>query len=175
MNTSLNISEDLVLELAATKIAAEVIDKGDIEDYVQNVIRKKVESLVANSLVPSVNSALNSEIEKIMSSAVTPVNIWGEQVPAPTTIRNALYERARVYFNEKVDASGTPWAGYGAISRGEMMFTKHAANAFSEAIKQNMVNVIGAFKDAFKDDVAKLSTKYIDDLIKVRTKKDQGN
>lgn len=175
MNTSLNISEDLVLELAATKIAREVIDSGDIEDFAQSIIRDEIKSLFAKNLVPAVDSVLKDEIEKVMSSEVTPINIWGEPVAEATTIRAAIHERARVYFNEKVNASGDRWDGYGAITRGEMMFTKYAANAFSEAIKQNMVNVIGAFKDAFKDDVAARTSKYVDDLIKVRTQKDQVN
>ena len=169
----LNISEDLVLELAATKIAREVIDSGDIEDFAQSIIRDEVKSLFAKNLVPAVDSVLKDEIEKVMSSEVTPVNIWGEQVAAATTIKAAIHERARVYFSEIVNEAGQP-TSYNGKPRGWWMFKKHASDAFSDAVNQNMVNVIGAFKDALKDDIASLNSKYIDELIKVRSLKDQS-
>ena len=50
------------------------------------------------------------------------------------------------------------------------MYEKIAGEEFNKAIKQNLVNLVGAFKDALSESAVKITKEHINSLIKVSTK-----
>jgi hypothetical protein len=122
---------------------------------------------VKTHLISKVDEILMREMERIMSTEITPVNIFGDREGKPTTIRATLAERAKVFWEEKVNGEGRR-ESYGGSPRYEWLFNRVIKDEFEKVVKQNIVNMVGAFKDALKADAATVTAKHIDDLIKVK-------
>lgn len=168
-----NITRDEILNLAAQKLADQYSDESDLCEYARKLIAERVEATVKASVMSKVDAILSAEMERIMSHEIIPITIWGERCGPPTTLRAALHERAMNYWMEKVGDDGKPSTGWGATPRHEWMLKKYAGAAFDEAIKQNIINVLGALKDAIRADGYKQVDDALNELLRVKSLKEQ--
>lgn len=146
------------------------------EDSIYESIRRQVDAKVSDALSKGLNGAIEKAINEVMERAldaeVTPINIWGERDGSPTTIRNALHERAKNFWNEKVDNKGEK-SSYGGRPRYEHVLGVITAKEFDTQIKQNIINVAAAIKDAVRGDFYKQVDEKLNEFFKVSSLEDQ--
>lgn len=164
-----NITREEVLELAANKLADRHENSEELEGLAVRIINKRIEEMFATSLNATINTALNTELSRILSEEVIPVDMWGKPTGEPTTIRAALHSHAMRFWNERVNEEGKVTDYYGAKPRHEQLFARVANDEFAKAVKQDIVNLVGAFKDAMVANAAKITKEHIDSLINVKT------
>ena len=163
METPFNITKEEVLELAAQKLFNAYCGEPDLEEIATGMIKERIETLFAASLRERVDKFLDEEMEKLLSQEITPVDIWGEKHGTPTTIRAVLAQRARDFWNVKLDSEGRE-CHYGT-ARHEILFKKIVKDEFDKAVKGNIEVMVGAFKEALKADAATVTAAHIDKLI----------
>lgn len=163
------ITKEEITELAATKIADSLLDADVIEVSVAKKIEARLENLFGTKIKTRVDSFLSEEMTRILSKEIHPVDIYGEKTGEPTSIQAVLAERAKVFWDTKVDEKGNPAGSWGAVPRHEHLFRKIVNEEFEKAVKQNIVNLVGAFKDALSASANKITQEHIDSLIKVNT------
>lgn len=164
------ITREEILDLAAQKLANEFADQESLENRISKLINQKVEEASKSRIIPAVDAALKAEMDTLLNKEIVPIDIWGQKAGEPTTVRAAFIEHARNYWDAKVDNEGKPSTYYQAKPRHQYFFEKIAGEQFSKAVEQNIVNLVGAFKDSLKADVAAQMSNHIDTLIKVKTK-----
>lgn len=157
-----NITREEILELAAQKLADSAADYEDLHSSAHREIKERIHA----KLFPKVDEAISAELERLLSSEIAPVNIWGEKVGEPTTIRSALHQRAKDYWSQKVNGDGKPNDGYGGKPRAEWMFEKIVRDEFTAAIKGNAEEITKAFKAAMKETAMANIAAKVDELFK---------
>lgn len=162
-----SITQSEIRDLSAQKVAEFIL--GNDAEKLNNAINKEIEFRVKDKFDNHANRLiedfLNKEMEKIVSQRVIPVDIWGTQVGKPTTLRDALAERAKEFWSTKVDEDGKPTT-WGGIPRSERLMRKIMAEEFANAIKTNVHVIVAEFKKALQTDAIKIVTEHIDKLIK---------
>ena len=170
MNTPFEITKEEVLELAAKKLVECFADDGSISDQATEMIREKIKEAFANRLTKRIDEFLYEEMEKLLNQEITPVDMWGDKIGKPTTIRAQLAERARIFWDVKVNGDGKE-ESWGGTPRHEVLFRRICQDKFSEAIKENADVIATEFKAALKADAARISAEHIDKLITVRPRR----
>lgn len=165
------ITREEVLKLVVDKMVDDVWrEAGDTVEIVNRIIREKVDGQIGKNLDAKIDAALTAEMERLMTVEIVPVSIWGERTGSPTTLRDALSERARLFWDVRVDKDGKPTGDYYGKPRHEHLFAKIVNDEFNRVVQQNVTNIIGAFKDAVKADAARITNEHIDKLIAVKTR-----
>lgn len=141
------ITKDDVLRLCAERILEQV--ESDVADSIRDMVRSKVRDTIEVEVHKSISIALKEEMERILTSPITPVNMWGERTGSPTTIRDQLAMRAKHFFEEKVNQRGEA-ESYGGRPRYEVAYTQLAQKAFDEAIKANMETIALTVKQSVR-------------------------
>lgn len=154
----------LIAESAAQKLADDIAQSGDIPDRVDAIIRERIESAIGKGLDKRIEAALTKEMDAILREVITPVNIWGERSGQPTTLRDALAERARVFWDVKVDKDGKP-SDYGGKPRHEQLMGRLLNEEFNAAIRENATEIVSAFKTAVRGNAATLLAEHIEKLM----------
>lgn len=164
-------------ELNKEEINAAIIDKavgqllGD-SDFLYERIDAEVGKLIRDAIAKRLNDAVENTLNTIMTQAldteVSPVNIWGEREGKPTTLRAALHDRAAKFWSEKVNKKGEI-SNYGGKPRYEYVLSEIVGSEFNAAIKQNIVNIAGAVKDAVRNDFYDAVDKNLNDLFKIKS------
>lgn len=160
------------------QIIEQAVDRiyGD-EENIYHRIRDRVDARLNDALAKGLNSAIENAINEVMERAlddeIQPVNIWGEREGQPTTIRGALHERAKNFWHEKVDGKGEK-STYGGRPRYEHVLGIITAKEFDTQIKQNIINIAGAIKDAVRADFYKQVDEKLNEFFKVTSKDDQA-
>lgn len=174
----LNIDPKDVLELAAQKVASAILaEHDDLYETVTNRIEAFVNSVVTDevrqSMVETIDAKMAEETEKVLAAEIVPLNIWGEAKGEPTTLRDQIHKRALEYWEEKVerDRNNTGRykpSSYGGTPRHKLVFQDVAQIAFEDAMKANVTEMVRAFRDAMRKDVAAVAVKHIDSIINGR-------
>lgn len=164
---ALGFSEEKLLDLAAQKIADAYYDSDGLTYRAEQLFEQRVSAAVPKNLDQKIDDLLNAEMEKILREEIVPVNIWGEREGQPTTIRNQIADRARTFWDVKVDKDGKVTT-YGGKPRHEHLLSRIVNEEFEKVIKQNVVNVVGALKIAAKAHADKITEEAIDKLIAVK-------
>lgn len=159
-----NITREEVLELAANKVADQMADYEETQGLVNKLIRERVEQAFKESLTKRVDALLNETVLKLVDETVTPVDIWGERTGPPTTIRQALAQRARDFWLVKVNADGKE-ATYNGTERWKMFLQQVSKEEFTKAIQENIESIVTGFKEALRADTGKLLGEHIERLI----------
>lgn len=159
-----------ILEIAAQKMVNQLADHEELENLASNRIRERVDAIIKEKFNSKIDEFLKAEMDKIMSSTVTPINMWGEKTGEPTTIRDALAIKAKEFWTQGVDNNGNPSDGWGNTPRYQYLFRQISTDTFAEAVKQNITNLVGAFKVAMSDHATKITQEHIDKIIQVKTK-----
>jgi len=155
--------------MAASKIADEYAgdDYDNIGKRVETIIQQRVKEAFERGLSIRIDAFLQTEMERLISQEIAAVNIWGEKTGKPTTIRDCLAERARIFWEVKVNKDGRE-ESYGGTPRFEQVMKKILQEQFTEAIKANAEAILSEFKKAVREDAVQTVTKHIDNLIKVK-------
>jgi hypothetical protein len=171
------ITKEELLEIAAKKLIENLsLDESDLVEYARGQVLETIKTSLAQKVVSEVDSVLKKHMDALLENEIIPVTIWGEKCGNPTTIKAALHERTRDYWNTKVDKnSGNPASDsyYNTITRAEWLASKVAAAEFDGVIKQNLVNIVAAFKDALREDAAKKIDSMLNELLRVKSLKDK--
>lgn len=167
----IKFNEEQLLNLAVVKICDQYIESDELSKRVESLIQKRLNEVFSERLLSKVDSFISEEMTKLLAKEVAPVNLWGEQVGKPTTIRDALAERAREFWNQKVNADGKATTNdYYSKPRHEYLFGKIISDEFAKAVSQDTINIIGALKTALKDNMSQTLNNKLDELIKVKIK-----
>jgi len=167
LQTPFGITREEVLELAARKLADAFSDDGEIEGQATRMIRERIETAFAQKLTARIDDFLTTEMQRLLGEELNPVDIFGERTGKPTTIRATLAERARVFWDVRVDCKGKA-ESYGGRPRHEVLFTQIVNDEFVKAIQSTTNEIVGAFKAALKADAAKITAAHIDKLINLK-------
>lgn len=168
---SIGITREEILSLAASKLVDQ-ITQGDecAAASVEHEAQKQIQEIVKSHAAKKVEAVLSAHMDEILKKEFVPVNLWGEPTAKPTTIREQLEVRARDYWSTKVDSSGNPGDYYSNKTRAEWLFGKLVATEFSNAVAQNVTNIVGALKDALTKEAQESVLKHINSIIQVKTK-----
>jgi hypothetical protein len=161
------ITKDELLDLTATKLADQFSDLPEITERAQNLIGERVKELFESSLKNKIDAFLVGEMEKLISQEIHPVDMWGEKTGKPTTIKAQLAIRARDFWDLKVDEQGKE-SSYGGQPRHQYLLKKVAREEFEKAVRENIEEMVSAFKEAVRADAVKMATEHIDKLITLR-------
>jgi len=171
----INIDPKDVLELAAQKVADNVLSQyEDLYEIVTTRIKEEINSVITKevrqSMTEVVDKTLADELQKVLSQEIVPVDMWGERVGEPTTIKEQLHKRALVYWEERVEKDNNNRGhyrvtSYGGQPRHKIVFQDVAQEAFDAAIKENVNEMVKAFRDAVRKDACAVVTENIDKII----------
>lgn len=164
------ITKEEIIELAAQKLADQMADQESLSESVESKIEGRIEKLFATSLNAKVDAFLDKEMSAILSKEICPVDIYGERTGEPTTIKAVLAKRAREFWDIKVNEDGKPSDYYSTKPRHQWLFEKIVKEQFAEAVKQNITNLVGEFKNAISDSAVKITKEHIDKLIQVKSR-----
>lgn len=167
MTTPFEITKEEVLNLAAQKLVDAYGGDPDLSETAERMIREKTEKMFAEKMVQRIDEFLTTEMEKLMSQEIVPVNIWGERDGKPTTIRATLAERARKFWDVKIREDGRE-CEYGGTARHETLMKQIVKDKFTEAVAANAELIVSEFKKAITADATKMVTDHINKLIKTK-------
>jgi len=156
-----DISREEILEVVSNKLiethfshySDDFCNQADaFTEVVSKRIEDKVSALVPKNLEEVISKALNDAMQSILDETVQPVDIFGDRKGEPTTIRQALADRAKAYWLEKIDSNGRPCGRYGGGQpRCEVMLKEHLKDAFTVAIGENRNEIISSLRAALKE------------------------
>lgn len=164
-NNPFGITRDEVLNLCAEKILSQVDES--IHDAVFSLVREKVNDKIDRSVKDAITDTLNKEMERILTSPITPVNIWGEATGKPTNIRDQLLERAKAFFEESVDSALKP-SGYGGKPRYQRIYENLAQEQFSKAIATHVTEIAASVKSCVRDNLWKSLNSALNEKFAIR-------
>lgn len=167
METPFNITKEEVLNLAAQKLFDAYCGEPDLSETAERLVEAKVNEECAKNLTNRIDAFLTSEMERLVSQEIVPVDIWGDKAGSATTIRAQLAKRAREFWAVSVNEDGRE-SSYGGSPRSEMLMKKVLKDEFAKAVKESADVIIGEFKAALKVDATKLVTDHIDKLINIK-------
>jgi hypothetical protein len=174
MENPFNITREEIIELAANKIADRYGEESDLSSSINKQVSSRIESVFKTNLNEKIDAFMNAEMSALLSKEIIPVDMWGDEVGEPTTLRAAVTKHAKEFWDDKVDSNGTlSRNGYGCKPRHEYLFQKLAAEAFTEAMKQNIVNILGALKDSIRADAYASVDRSLSELLKVKSLSEQ--
>ena len=160
---------EMVLDRAARMVADEA-HREDLNEYVKTEIRKRIESAFTTTLNTQVDTLLSETLQKMIDTVVQPVDIWGDKVGEPTTIRTTLMEKARDFWLTKVDQTGKPnttsYSSTTLKTRAEWMIGNVVASEFAEHVKLHMTTILEALKVGLRQDALRMVNAHLDNLIK---------
>ncbi len=164
-----------VLELAAKKAADGILEQyDDLASLAESRIEERINSIISDkmraSMAATIDDKLQAEIEKVLQQKIVPVDIWGEAKGEPSTLREQLHKRALEYWEERVEADRNrrghyKVTSYGGQPRHKVVFQDVAQQAFEEAMRANINEMVRAFRDAMKADLAKVVSDHIGKII----------
>jgi urocanate hydratase len=172
----ITISHEAIADLAAQKLADEIAGEFSISEHVNTEINRRIEVAFGKLIPKKIDEAISGALEKAMSQSINPVDIWGDPVGEATSIREQLGQRAKKFWETMVDHEGKPAKSesyYGmsrAVSRAEWMLGKIVAEEFATQVRQNAINILGAFKDKLSENAKAAIDKHLDELIRVKTR-----
>jgi len=169
------ISREEILNLAAQKLADEFChEESDLQTMASKLVEKRVSEALAESMKTRINSFMDAEMERLVQQVIVPVDMWGDATGKPTTIRESLAAKAVKYWSEKVDNEGKlNDSSYYGKPRHEWLFRKIVGEEFEKAVKQNIVNLIAAFKDAVRESEKNKIDSYLNEFLKVKSNGDK--
>lgn len=166
-NNPYGITREEILDLAASKLAEQMSDFAELESKATKLITERVKDIIQNGVTAKVDTFLNDEMTRIVSQEINPVNIYGEREGKPTTLKAILSQRAKDFWDVKVNADGKSDC-YGGKPRSEWLFAKIVDEEFRKAIAANLESIVGAFKAALQRDAQAMVVSHIEKLIKLK-------
>lgn len=174
--TQIEFDQAQLLDLAAQKLADGYRDEGELYDRADSIIRKRIDDLFKEKINDLVDAALTSKLEEVMNQTIQPVDIFGDKTGEPTTIKGALVDKAKDFWNTKVDSNGKPidkeryYSRNSTKTRAEWLLGRIVSEEFASQVKANATQITGAFKEAMAKDAHDMIDKHINALIKTKVR-----
>lgn len=165
MDNPFGITKEEVLNLCATRLIARVDE--EINETVLSLVQTHIRGVVERQTQEAVSKALDAEIQRILESKITPVDMWGEPTGEATTIRDQLHKRAVNFLSEKVDKDGKPMP-YGGAPRYQRIYAELANTAFSKAVSENIETIAAAVKKSVRDTIWRDLDTALNNTFKVK-------
>jgi hypothetical protein len=171
--TTFDIDATAVLDLAAQKLADEIGSQVTISEKVDRIIAQRIDEAMKTIVNGKIDQIIDAQLEKMLNQTIQPVSIWGDKVGEPTTIASALSERAKEFWNTKVDSNGKVIAKDSyyfreAKTRAEYMLGKYVADEFAGLVKTHATGILAALKDKLREDAHASIDKHLNELIRVK-------
>lgn len=172
----LKIDADEIRTAVIARCVDEIMGNWDesITSMVSKSLREKIDSKVTNLMNDKIDTMLTDAVKSTLDESITPVNTWGEKVGETTTLKAVIHERARDFWNTKVNKDGAPSQYSSSKPRWEHLLGEELRGAFSDAIKKDMVNIAGSLKDAVRSDFYGAIDKGLNDIFKIKSIGDQS-
>lgn len=168
---NLKIDDQKLTELVVQE-AAEHLLHGDenLHDLVATVVANRVEKYIEKHVEKIIQETLEKEFAELLNKEYDICNVWGEKTGQVTTLKDRLHERAIGFWDQRVEKRNGKWVPttYGGTPRHEVMMKEALELAFASALKENMTEVVKAFKATVKKDLMATVTKNLDDLFRVK-------
>lgn len=148
----------------------------DISGLVKEEVKRRVDVIFLERAEAQLNAAVDAAISNGFDLEYQRVNSWGQPEGERTTVRKQLDKLVQGYWNERVDPrTGKPTdSTYTFVSRAEHLMTQICAKDFSENLKAAALNVTGALKDGFRNQLAAQMDQMLEQLFRVKSLQDQG-
>lgn len=156
----LGLTEDRVLARVVDEFAAQF----DLQDMARAAVDRIVSAELKKKASSAVDDALSAEMQRLLNETVTPVDIFGEKVGEPTTIRAMLALRSKEYWEEPVNAAGKPQKGFGSKSRGRWMLEQMQVDAMKAALREEAEVVVQAFRERLSKDLRANTENILRDM-----------
>lgn len=161
---------EMVLDRAAQKLADDAARGEYIVPRVQVKIDELIAKVIAEKLTSRIDEVLTSTLEEQLNTVVTPVDIFGERVGEPTTIRETLSARAKNFWDTKVDSRGKPTNGHSyhnkTQTRAEFLIGQMVSENFLNEIKTNATAIAATLKETIRKDAHEMIDKHINSLVR---------
>ena len=145
-------------------------------DHVRAEINTRIDKLFSERVEAALTSAIDAAVKDGFEREYHAVDSFGKKAGETTSIKAELERMISRYWSERVDVkSGKPSEStYSSVSRAEYLMTKICAEDFSKAMKASALNVTGALKDGFRNQIGKHMDNMLDSLFKIKSLQDQG-
>jgi hypothetical protein len=167
---NLEINAEQIIEQAASRLADEAYENVNALEMLEAEISRRIDKFLGETASKVMEDTLRREMKGLMVRKFQPVNQWGERQGAATSLRDELQNRAAEFWQVRVDKEGKP-ASYGGEPRHQHMFKVIAQEQFAAAITENIDVVIEGFRNALRQDAAKMLGEHIEKFIKSPSKK----
>lgn len=164
----LNVTQQEVVDLAATKLADSIGDTEHIYSTARQMIEKKVTEMVNGRLKVNVDEFLQKELNRIADAEFERLTEFGEPTGKKISIRSILAEQSKNYWTQKVNCEGKPSDGYGGKERFKWFIETALKSEFENAISTNAKVVVDEFAVQLKDAGSQLVQSNIQKLFKNR-------
>lgn len=155
--------------------AANIIGNEELYDRVKRAIDLRIDKLWKETAEERIRAEVELAIAAGFEKSYRKVDSFGRVEGEPTTIRAELEKLIADYWNASVDRQGKPSSSYGATTtRAEWMMTQMVAADFQGEMKNHVINLGGALKDALRAELHATVNKLLSDVFKVRSVEDQG-
>jgi len=173
----LNFNEQDMQKSIVEKVANEILEHNDdLTSMVRTEVRARLDKIFAERAKAQIEDAINEAIQGSFDREYQRVTHFGQAEGVPTTIRKELLKTVDAYWSMRVDKrSGKPTdSSYDSVTRAEYLMTQICAQDFSETMRQSALNVTGALKDGFRNQLAKHMDELLESLFRVKSLQDQG-
>ena len=174
----LKLDTDKISEMAAQKVADEVIEsREDVFARANAIVEEKIESVINDDFRAKVRARIEERLEECLEATLNkefvPVDMWGEATGKPTTIRAQIHQKAKEFFEEKVEPDRNNPGGfrvtkYGGTPRWRVAYEGIVKEQFEASLKTHVGEVVKGFRDAMKKDLAKTIAEHVDSIINNR-------
>lgn len=163
--------ENAIIKEAASKI----IGDDELYERVKRAIDLRIDKLWKETAEERIRSEVELAISDGFEKSYRKVDSFGQANGEPTTIRKELERLIAGYWDQRVGRDGKPTdSSYSSTSRAEWMMTQLVAADFQGEMKNHVVNLGGALKDALRAELHGTVNKLLSDVFKVRSLDDQG-
>lgn len=162
---SFGISQDQLLDLVVHKIIEDNWTNHDLSDALDLEISRRLDAMIAKSLNERIDETLKTAMDELLQKKIFPVDVWGDKTGEPTTLKEALTQKAQTFWQEKLNSEGK-LVSYGGKERFKFYIDKAVQNEFRKVVSENITDIVLAFKTVMKKDSAKWVQAQIDTTFK---------
>lgn len=167
----LGITKEDVLNMAADKLLKNM----NIEEEAFEMLTRRVNDTfsgfgktIDKALQKMADERLSKELDNVLERIITPMNTWGDATgEKPMKLKDIILKKAEEYWLTPVDKNGKATsAGYSSAGRADYVMQRHLKEAFESAMKENVTEIVAAFKKALHQDLYASCSRNIEALIK---------
>lgn len=171
------IDTDKVLEMAARRVADEVINESNAFEQASDLIASRIDKLFSERLEARVIEHVDAAIGEGFRQEFRKVDQFGRPQGEPTTIEKQLNVLVSEYWQQTVDRSGkaTSAASYGKnTTRAEWTMIQICGDEFQKELRQNVVNTTAHLKDGLRVELRGWVDKTLGELFRVQSADDKA-
>ncbi len=172
----LNINEQELKDAIAQKAADEILrSDDDLSAMIAKEVKSRLDKIFIDRAEAQIEAAIDQAVQTAFDREYQRVTSWGEPEGQKTSIRAQINKVINGYWSEQVDARTGKPSSYGdKVTRAEYLMTQMCARDFSEQMRQDALNITGALKDGFRNQMAAVMDELLNSLFKVKSLQDQG-